>query len=98
MDGGDGTAVDGGDGAAVDGGDGIAVDGGDGAEQTRLWCSGGASRGEATAMAQSSDDCGATAVRAEAAARPRTAREDNGGAGRRGGAWWKMNREERRKI
>jgi hypothetical protein len=57
--------VDGGDGAAVDGGDGIAVDGGDGAEQTRLWCSGGASRGEATAMAQSSDDCGATAVRAE---------------------------------
>jgi hypothetical protein len=52
MDGGNGTAMDGGDGAAVDGGDSTAMDGGDGAEQWRLWCSGGMSRGEVAARPQ----------------------------------------------
>jgi hypothetical protein len=81
--------------------DGVAVDGGDGAEQWRLWCSSGASRGEAQLREQRWlwrwRSCGVMA-----AVRPRAARWTK----RRGRtmAWrrrgrtmavrWKMNRKE----
>jgi hypothetical protein len=68
MDDSDGTAMDGSDGVAVDSGDDTTMDGGDGAEQWRLWCSGGSSRGEA-------------AVRPRTARWTKAAREDNDGAG-----------------
>jgi hypothetical protein len=54
------------DDAAVDGGDGTAMDG---AEQWRLWCSGGVSRGEA-------------AARLRTTRWTKAAQEDNNGTGR----------------
>jgi hypothetical protein len=78
--------MDGGDGATVDGGNGTAVDGGD---STVMNGGDGAEQWQLW--------CSGDVSRGEAAVRSWTARwtkvawEDNGGA------WWKMNREERNK-
>jgi hypothetical protein len=73
--------------------DGAAMDGGDGAEQWRLWCSGGASRGEAWRREQRwlwrRYSCGVVAAArllgcgggaTTGGAVDKMAREDNGGA------------------
>jgi hypothetical protein len=64
--------------------DGVAMDGGDGAEQWRLWCSGGASRGEARQCELRWWRCGCVVV---AVARLRAARlRGRGGGATTGGS------------